>query len=301
MKYLALFLMLISPLFALRADINHDGTVDLLDLAILSEEWLMSVLGPTVITEGDFGNGGAAWTLGDGWSVASEKGVFAFNTGDASISQASVLTIGKDYSVTFTVSELSGTGGVRFLDGVVSGTKRTANGTFTETFTCQAVNFLILAVDTTPGFTFKIDDVSVRPLSEATIIEESIYDILRWDTTVSGLVSSRIYPQIAPQGASLPYIVYNWIDAPRGHNFDGMTDLVPARVQFSIWTETYAELRPLVDAVSGAMDSLQETVGTVEIASALMIDENDLLNLVPGTDQLRRYGRALDFRITYRE
>jgi len=34
-------LFLFSPCFALRADINGDGRVNLLDLAILAEEWLM--------------------------------------------------------------------------------------------------------------------------------------------------------------------------------------------------------------------------------------------------------------------
>jgi hypothetical protein len=39
---LVLLLLSVSSCFGLRADINQDGQVNLLDLAILAEEWLMS-------------------------------------------------------------------------------------------------------------------------------------------------------------------------------------------------------------------------------------------------------------------
>lgn len=41
-RFIIILTLLVSPAMALRADCNGDGRVDVLDLAILSEEWLMS-------------------------------------------------------------------------------------------------------------------------------------------------------------------------------------------------------------------------------------------------------------------
>ena len=41
-------------------------------------------------------------------------------------------------------------------------------------------------------------------------VEEWLIDILAGDVTLTGLVSTRIYNQLAPLGVTLPFVVFNW-------------------------------------------------------------------------------------------
>lgn len=137
-------------------------------------------------------------------------------------------------------------------------------------------------------------------MSEAETIEACIFDLLRFDSTVYGIAANRIYPETIPQGSDRPAVKYNLISAPRDHNFDAMTNLVPARFQITVQATTYTQAAALSNAVIDCLDSKQTTCGNIEIASILCIDENDFTDVSPGTDQLKVYGRDIDFRITYR-
>jgi hypothetical protein len=72
--------------------------------------------------------------------------------------KASLLTIGKAYNITFTVSGYSA-GGVKISIGN-SGTTRSANGTFTETVVATSDTFQLMSVGTT---TLDIDNLFIRP------------------------------------------------------------------------------------------------------------------------------------------
>ena len=144
-------------------------------------------------------------------------------------------------------------------------------------------------------------DFSVASQDDVDTIEKALWYLLTDHFGVSGFASTRVYPEIIPQNTTFPAVVYNLIAAPRSHHLTGMTDLVPARFQITAYADTYAEMRGISDEIRRALDSIQTTIGTVEIASSLMVDEVDLTERKPGTDKLTKRGRALDFRITYRE
>lgn len=72
LRHVLLILVLSSPCWALRADINRDGRVDMLDFAILCDEWLQEDnmgLGPELITNGEFDDG-SGWMLGGMEAIA---------------------------------------------------------------------------------------------------------------------------------------------------------------------------------------------------------------------------------------
>lgn len=70
------------------------------------------------------------------------------------------------------------------------------------------------------------------------VLDESIYDWLAADSTITALVSTRIYRQAAPQDATLPYIVY-------AHGGGGEENLTPTRS---------VEIVKNIFAVSGVSD-----------------------------------------------
>ena len=99
------------------------------------------------------------WTLGTGWSIEDGKAVaVATDTAGFSITQSNVLTAGVPHEITFTVSERTA-GNVRFRADAVSGTTRSADGTYTEIITPAGHQFAIQGLN---SFVGKIDNVTVR-------------------------------------------------------------------------------------------------------------------------------------------
>jgi hypothetical protein len=85
------------------------------------------------------------------------------------------------------------------------------------------------------------------------MIEQSLYSALTNDSTVSALVSTRIYPVIAPQSAALPMIVYQRVSTVPVTSIDGDSGLDSVRMQVSCWAKTYAETKSLAAAVRSAV------------------------------------------------
>ena len=99
------------------------------------------------------------WSLGTGWSISDGKAVaVATSSSGFSITQNNVLTAGVPHEITFTVSERTA-GNVRFRADAVSGTTRSADGTYTEIITPAGHQFAIQGLD---SFVGKIDNVSVK-------------------------------------------------------------------------------------------------------------------------------------------
>lgn len=104
------------------------------------------------------------WTLGDGWSVTGGKLVRGTASGGSIASHAVSVEAGKQYTITYTVSGYSsGTVFVGFGGGSnVSGTSRSANGTYTQVLTAVTGNNILQFVASTAGTSLSIDNVTVE-------------------------------------------------------------------------------------------------------------------------------------------
>lgn len=134
-----------------------------------------------------------------------------------------------------------------------------------------------------------------------TDIEGAIYYLLAADATVSGLVGTRIYPNLVPQAASLPAITYQQISGVREHTADGADGIVESRFQINCWASTYTGAKSLSDAVRKELDGYKGTVGSRNILFCFLADEDDMPQIAPETDVLQRYGKRLDFIFMYDE
>lgn len=128
-----------------------------------------------------------------------------------------------------------------------------------------------------------------------------IYSILANDADVAALVGTRIYPMFVPQGASMPAITYQRIVGVRDHVLDGTTEMAEAVYQINCWSDEYSETRDLADAVRGALDDYEGTVGGVVIQNIHLEDEDDLSDRIPGVDVLNRHAKRLDFTVWFNE
>ncbi|MGB2081900.1 MAG: DUF3168 domain-containing protein [Psychrobacter sp.] len=69
------------------------------------------------------------------------------------------------------------------------------------------------------------------------------------------LVDSRIYPHIAPQGATVPYIVWQVISAQPQNTLDGTTHHQWLRVQIDIYDTSYDKTVSLSNEVTQTLSN----------------------------------------------
>ncbi len=81
------------------------------------------------------------------------------------------------------------------------------------------------------------------------MIYDALYSILTADSDVTDLVSTRVYPDQAPQKSESPYIVFQKISGVPVDSHDGGSGLVFRRFQFT----SYAETRLLADQIDEAV------------------------------------------------
>ena len=87
----------------------------------------------------------------------------------------------------------------------------------------------------------------------------AIYNLLTNDATVNGRVGGRIFPELAKEAASMPYIVYSVISNTPSDTKDG-TPVDEAQCEIFCVSNTYASANDLADLVLAALDRKGVTV-----------------------------------------
>jgi hypothetical protein len=138
------------------------------------------------------------------------------------------------------------------------------------------------------------------------MIEQALYRLLSTNSDVTALVSTRIYPSIAPQNAAKPYVIYQQItEQDIAKNNDGPGNLPAVTFQLDAYAETYAAARQVARAVRsllrpyrGSVDLAGSPSVSVRIAGVTIVRTTDF-NETDVTPKLHRVSR--DYRILYAE
>jgi hypothetical protein len=80
-------------------------------------------------------------------------------------------------------------------------------------------------------------------------IETAIY------TALSGLASGKVYPLVAPEKVTAPYIVYSRISSTPENTLDGGSTIDLVRIQVDTYANTYSACKNLAESVRVAMES----------------------------------------------
>lgn len=145
------------------------------------EDWVIEEIdftGPNAITVPDF-DADAVWVKGSGWAIAS--GVATATAASSNLTETAALTLGKTYTVVFTISNYSGGSITPYCGSGGTGTARSSNGTFTETIVCSgSTDFYFVAaaatcdIDTVRVSTDPFDSVDNYPRT-VTFHEERLF------------------------------------------------------------------------------------------------------------------------------
>jgi len=119
--------------------------------------------------------------------------------------------------------------------------------------------------------------------------ETRLYDALRLDGTVAGIVSTRIYEEKLPQDVTYPALVYQRITARSLYDLQGYTELENPHIQVDCWVRDSNDLETLVRAVLDAARAATTFAVAGHDDQQLEVDEPDL------------YRRSLDISIWNRE
>lgn len=100
-----------------------------------------------------------------------------------------------------------------------------------------------------------------------------IYDLLSNDATVSATVGTKIYPDIAPQTTSFPYVVYQEISTTPTDDKDGTSKLDSIRLQIDMYDDNYDDIETLATAIRDALDRQTGTIQSVAVDKIIFSNE----------------------------
>lgn len=116
------------------------------------------------------------------------------------------------------------------------------------------------------------------------VLEEGLFTYLSTYAGLTSLISTRVYPLVIPQGATLPCLTYQRISTVRSPSLDSSgigNELSSARFQFDVWATTALSAKTITDQLRAALHGKKGTMGSVTIHSALVDDEQS--NFEPDT------------------
>lgn len=128
------------------------------------------------------------------------------------------------------------------------------------------------------------------------IIEEAIYSRV---STGGTNASTRVYPFVIPQDATLPAIAYQRVSGPRSLAHDGNLYFAEGRFQFTCTATTYAAAKALVNQVRALFHGFKGLMGG---ASGVTVGYCAADNEIDGYNQAgEKFTVRLDVIIHYQE
>lgn len=100
------------------------------------------------------------------------------------------------------------------------------------------------------------------------MIGKAIYGKLSVTTAVTAITSTRIYPDMATQDATYPFIVYSVTDTAPTDIKDGVSPLDVVSVSVMMYAESYAVALDLSEKVRAALDRMTGIYDGVNVQSA---------------------------------
>ena len=120
------------------------------------------------------------------------------------------------------------------------------------------------------------------------------------DTALNAVISSRVYPVIAPVSADLPWIVFKRTGVRLEATLAAPSGTPTTSVELSIFAMTYEEAREIANLVRSVLDGYGATVDNVEIKQVSLENEfDDFVQL--GSDSLPVFQVTQNFDVIWQE
>lgn len=107
------------------------------------------------------------------------------------------------------------------------------------------------------------------------MIEASVYNILSNDSTITAVVSDRIYHMRSPQNAVYPNITYQRRGTQRNRHLRGPSGLTRGSFQVDCWAKTQGGARTLAEYVRLRLDNKSGDWGDHNIQRVYLDEDLD--------------------------
>lgn len=145
---------------------------------VIADSIHFSMLGKNLVNNGAFTSGTENWVFPSFWTISSSKASFDIGstgfTDSSAITQRAILTIGKQYRVSYAIGKLD-SGELAIYLGTARGTTRSTVASFVDTITCTGTPDLkVSVVKKGSNFSGTVDDIVVQ---EIVINTDDIIDL----------------------------------------------------------------------------------------------------------------------------
>lgn len=130
-------------------------------------------------------------------------------------------------------------------------------------------------------------------------MKSGLVSLLTGESTISALVSSRVYVNKAPQKAALPHIIITQLSSNEMNAFDGTSELRSINYDIDCKADRSVEAATLADTVRVFLDDYTGTAGSETIGAVLMNDESDSYEPPADASDVGIYVVTLDVDVMY--
>ena len=134
-------------------------------------------------------------------------------------------------------------------------------------------------------------------------IETAMFSYLSGKSTITDIVSTRIYATIAPSSVVYPHITFKILAEAPEHDMEGAIGLTRVLMQLDAWAFNVAERQNIAEALRKALDGFTGLMGSEElvIRQCLMENRTTFDEPDPHGRNLPVFRSSLDFAIWHVE
>lgn len=121
------------------------------------------------------------------------------------------------------------------------------------------------------------------------------------NTNVTAIVSSRIYPVLAPASAALPFVTWRRSAITREQTLGPPMGVPRVSVEYSIYATTYEQARDTADAMRRVLDGYGGTADNTEVKQTSLENESDDFVTLAGADMPPVYQVTQTYDIWWQE
>ena len=130
-------------------------------------------------------------------------------------------------------------------------------------------------------------------------IETAIRKLLTDDSDVTDIVGARIYPVAAPQGATVPFVVYEIESVAPVDSLGGHSGLSFASFSISMWSNSYATTNNLGTKIRAALLDFTGTSDTILVDWCKHNNSTDIDAWTADGAEFPLYGNEQTYRVAY--
>ena len=138
------------------------------------------------------------------------------------------------------------------------------------------------------------------------LIEAALYNHLVNDSNVTNVISTRVYPEIAPQGETMPYVTFSRVNVDHWHHMTAGEGVAGTMMQITGWAATPLARWNLGETLRESMDvhssvSFGSGASTTGLRVASLQSEIDMVEPPTDGSEVGSFGVAQTWLLVHDE